>query len=397
MDSRDLYEVIKRGEDSSVQFKMQFNSVDQLAAELCAFSNSEGGRIIVGVSDNGDLIGLDQQQVQKLNQDISNACSQKIDPPISVTTRNIVVKDRLVIVIEVPRGVNKFYMANGRDVWVKVGADKRRASREEIQRLSQESANLYADEGAVEGTTLSDLDLREFRELYEHRTKESFDELNIPVEKLLSNMKLMVEGKCTLAGLLLFGKKPQFKRPSYIVKAVSYLGNDPAGTAYRDSRDIAGTIPQMYKAAMAFLVNNLRMLQQDQSFNSIGILEIPKVALEEAVINALVHRNYYIASNIRIFIFDDRVEIKSPGKLPNTLTVESIQYGIHIERNPVIVSLLRDFEGIPYRGVGTGVQRIQRECDEHGIKVEFQNMENEEQFNVVFYRQSENLPSHSTV
>jgi predicted HTH transcriptional regulator len=277
-------------------------------------------------------------------------------------------------------------MANGRDVWVKVGADKRRASREEIQRLLQESANLFADEGAVEGTSLADLDLREFRELYERRTKESLDDIDVPVEKVLENMKLMEGGKCTLAGLLLLGKKPQHKRPSHIVKAVSYIGNDLAGSEYRDSRDIAGTIPQMFKASIAFLTNNLRMLQKDQDFNSIGILEIPKVALEEAVINALVHRNYYIASNIRIFVFDNRVEIRSPGKLPNTLTVESIQYGIHVERNPIIVSLLRDFEGIPYRGIGSGIQRILRECQQAGVRVEFHNLENEEQFHVVFYR-----------
>jgi len=386
MDLKDLHEVIGRGEDSSLQLKVRFDSVDQLAAELCAFSNSEGGRILVGVSDNGDIVGLDRSQMQKLNQDISNACSQKIDPPISVTTENVVVGDKLVVIIDVPRGANKFYMANGRDIWVKVGADKRRASREEIQRLLQESANLYADEGVVEGTSLKDLDLREFRELYERRTKESLDESHIPVETLLENMKLMVDGKCTLAGLLLFGKKPQYKRPSFVVKAVSYVGNDPAGSEYRDSRDIEGTIPQVYKASIAFLINNLRMLQQEQDFNSIGILEIPKVALEEAVINALVHRNYYIASNIRLFVFDDRVEIKSPGKLPNTLTVESIQYGIHIERNPIIVSFLRDFEGVPYRGVGTGIQRIKRECEESGIEVEFRNLEREDQFHVIFYR-----------
>ncbi len=97
-----------------------------------------------------------------------------------------------------------------------------------------------------------------------------------------------------------------------------------------------------------------------------------------------MHRNYYIASTIRIFVFDNRVEIRSRGKLPNTLTVESIQYGIHVERNPIIVSLLRDFEGIPYRGIGSGIQRILSECQKAGVKVEFYNLENEEQFHVVF-------------
>ena len=87
MDSRDLDGLIRLGEDWSLQLKVRFDSDDQLAAELCAFANSEGGRILVGVSDNGEIVGVDQQQKQNLNQDISNACSQKVDPPISVTTK----------------------------------------------------------------------------------------------------------------------------------------------------------------------------------------------------------------------------------------------------------------------------------------------------------------------
>jgi ATP-dependent DNA helicase RecG len=126
VEAKMLDKLIRRGEDSTLQFKVRFDSVDQLVAELCAFSNSECGTILVGVSDSGEIVGLDQLQVQKLNQDISNACSQQIDPPISVLTKNIVCGDKILVVIDVPRGVNKFYLANRRDVWVKVGADKRR-------------------------------------------------------------------------------------------------------------------------------------------------------------------------------------------------------------------------------------------------------------------------------
>ncbi|MBS4021777.1 MAG: hypothetical protein KGZ79_05085 [Dethiobacter sp.] len=102
--------------------------------------------------------------------------------------------------------------------------------------------------------------------------------------------------------------------------------------------------------------------------------------------SALLHRNYYIASNIRVFVFDNRVEIISPGSLPNTLTVESIKHGIHIERNPIMVSMVKDIPDIPYRGAGTGIQRILRSCRESGIKVEFINDKEGEQFKVVFYR-----------
>lgn len=389
MDALDLVEIVKKGEDSHLQFKERIDSVNALAAEICAFSNSDGGKLLVGVSDHGDIIGLTGEQVGILNQLISNACSQKINPPVSVTTENIPYADKIVVVINVPMGRNKYYTANGTDVWVKMGADKRRAGREEIQRLLQESGNLCADEMIVEFSGLADIDLNLFSNFYERRFNESLDALNIPLDKLLTNMKLLMDGKCTLAGLLLFAKKPQEKKPSFIIKAISFAGNDLSGEQYRDSRDITGNIAVLFPAAMSFLKNQLRMLQGEQGFNTTGILEIPEVALEESVINALLHRNYYIASNIRVFIFDDRVEIISPGSLPNTLTVESIKKGIHIERNPIMASIIKDIPGIPYRGAGTGILRILRKCAETNVQVEFVNDKNAEQFKVIFYRKVE--------
>ena len=386
MDTLELLELIEKSEDSHTQFKERFESIDALAAEICAFSNSNGGDIIVGVSDDGDIIGLDKYEIQKLNEWVSNTCSQKIDPQVNVTTQNIKYLDRLVMVSSVPMGPNKFYMANGKDIWVKVGADKRRAKREEIQRLLQSSGHLYADEMPVENTNLSDFDIDLFKSFYEHRTDEQLTDLDIPLEKLMSNLKLMSNGKLTLAGLLAFGKKPEEKKPQFVVKAVLFPGNSSAVSEYKDSRDISGNILEIFDGGRSFLINNLRWLQEDQNFNTIGILEIPKIALEEALINAIVHRNYFISSNIRIFIFDNRVEIISPGALPNTIDVESIKIGIHIERNPIIVSMLKDFEDIPYRGIGTGIHRILHECKNAGIIVEFIEEKGAEQFKVIFHR-----------
>ena len=386
MDTLELLELIEMGEDSQTQFKERFESIDALAAEICAFSNSNGGNIIVGVSDDGDITGLKKDEIQKLNEWVSNTCSQKIDPQVNVTTQNIKYLDRIVMVISVPIGANKFYMANGKDIWVKVGADKRRAKREEIQRLLQSSGHLYADEMPVENTNLSDFDTDLFKSFYEHRVHEKLEKLDIPLEKLMSNLKLMVDGKLTLAGLLAFGKKPEEKKPQFVIKAVLFPGNSPAVSKYKDSRDISGNIAKTFEASRSFLINNLRMIQKDQHFNTTGILEIPQIALEEALINAIVHRNYFISSNIRIFIFDNRVEIISPGALPNTIDVESIKIGIHIERNPILVSMLKDFEDIPYRGIGTGIHRILHECENAGITVDFIEEKEAEQFKVIFHR-----------
>lgn len=386
MDTLGLIELIEKGEDSETQFKERFDSIDSLAAEICAFSNSNGGNILVGVSDDGEIIGLSIEDVKKLNQWVSNACSQKIDLQVSVTTQNIKYIDKIVMVINVPMGTNKPYMANGKDIWVKVGSDKRRAKREEIQRLLQSSGHLYADEMPVDNTNLSDLDLDLFKAFYENRTDEKFEDIDIHLEKVMSNLKLMTNGKLTLAGLLVFGKKPEERKPQFIIKAVSFFGNSATGGEYKDSRDISGNVPKIFEAGRAFLINNLRKIQKGQHFDTTGILEIPIIALEEALINAIVHRDYFISSNIRIFIFDDRIEIVSPGTLPNTVNVESMKMGIHIERNPILVSLLKDIKEIPYRGIGTGVQRILRECKNAGINVDFVDEKDAEQFKVIFYR-----------
>ncbi len=112
METSELLELIEKGEDSQTQFKERFESIDALAAEICAFSNSNGGNIIVGVSDDGEITGLAKEEIRRLNEWVSGTCSQKIDPQVNVTTQNIKYLDKLVMVISVPSGSNKFYMAN---------------------------------------------------------------------------------------------------------------------------------------------------------------------------------------------------------------------------------------------------------------------------------------------
>ena len=206
MDLAELQEIIRLGEDSKTQFKQSMNSSDALAAEISAFANTKGGKLIIGVNDDGNIVGLSSDEVKVLNQMISNVCSQKIDPSISVTTENIGYGEKIVVVINVPMGTNKFYMANGKDIWIKMGSDKRRAKREELKRLLQESAHLFADEQPVEFTSIKDLDMDLINSFIEVRFGENIEKISIPLDKVLNNMKVMHDDKCTLAGLLLFGK-----------------------------------------------------------------------------------------------------------------------------------------------------------------------------------------------
>lgn len=388
MDSKELIEIIELGEDSKVQFKRMFTSPDSMAAEIGAFANSAGGKILVGVNDDGRIIGLSKGDITKLNQMISNVCSQKIEPTISVITENIRYEDKVVMVINVPIGPNKFHMVNGTDIWVKVGADKRRARREELKRLLQESSNIYADEQVLQNTDLKDLDMDILLEFLENKVGQRYIADKDNINRILNNMKILKGENCTLGGLLLFGKKASLKSSQFYTAAVSWYGTSIAGVEYRESEDIYGNVIRQYKDGMAFIKRQLRKLQKDQDFNTLGILEIPEEALQEALVNAIIHRNYFINSNIRIFNLDDRVEITSPGSLPNTLDVDSIRYGLRAARNPILLSYIKDLPDMPYRGIESGIPRIIESCSKAGIKVDFINKtESGGQFKVVFWKE----------
>jgi predicted HTH transcriptional regulator len=244
--------------------------------------------------------------------------------------------------------------------WMKSGSDKRRVtSHEEIQRMLQGVGLVHADEVPVESTTSRDLNLDHlgafFAKQYGEPLEVALKRDRISIDRLLSNLGLAREAHLNLAGLLLFGSRPQRHRPAFVVKAVSFVGNDPAGDKYRDSEDIGGCLRDLHKGTMSFLTRNLRRLQGEKGFNTEGDLEVPVPALEELVVNMLLHRDYFITAPWRVMIFDSRVELISPGALPNNLTNENIRNGVSVMRNPLIASF--GTKELPYRGLGTGIRR----------------------------------------
>ena len=139
------------------------------------------------------------------------------------------------------------------------------------------------------------------------------------------------------------------------VKAVCYPGNDIHATTYMDSADIFGRIQTQFEESLGFVLRNLRREQNGKGVNTTGEVEIPKIVLEELLANALIHRDYFVSAPIRIFVFDERVEIISPGHLPNNLTVANIRSGNSNIRNPILTSHVPTV--LPYRGLGNGILR----------------------------------------
>lgn len=357
MDEFTLREELLKQEDSTRQFKRQIDGQDHLAKEIVAFLNTRGGRIFVGVDDDGNIVGLPAEKVSSLANLVSNTCSQSINPPCSVLTFNVPTQEGTVVVIEVPDGPDKPYQDKDRQFWVKKGPDKRRVTeRSELRRLLQGGHVTFADTSPVPGTTIADLDVAAIRSFYEQRfPSERLSEDEDELARQLQGIRLMIGERLGMAAVLLFGKKPSVLLPEFTIKAVWFKGDDRGSTEYHDNRCFEGSLQSQYEQGMAFFARwNGRV--QDGSFNSPGRQDIPTFVFEEVLTNALVHRDYFIADSVKLFIFDGRIEVRSPGTLPNSLTAEEALRGIGRDRNPLLLSLA--YQLMNYRGSRSGLKRV---------------------------------------
>ncbi len=384
MTQQELLGKIHAGEDSQTQFKSDVTNADSLAAEMVAFSNLRGGTIYVGVADNGNIAGITKGETRRINQLISNAASQHIKSPITVQTLNVPIDNgNIVIIIHVAEGLDKPYFDKNGIIWLKNGADKRRInSKEELQRLFQAAGLIHADEVPTKA------DISKLDTAYFARFLTSYYQQNLPedleqLKNLLNNMGLAVGNLLSLAGLMLFAKTPQFTKPAFICKAIHFPGNDISVDNYLDSEDFEGKIEEHFKGAMAFVLRSLEKRQAGQGVNALGRPEIPKIVFEELIANALIHRDYFVSAPIRLFVYRDRIELISPGHLPNHLTIQKIEAGNSNIRNPTLASFA--FKGIlPYRGLGTGIRRALTDWP----NISFVDDKDGNQFKVTIFRAS---------
>jgi len=382
MNTTKLIDIINTGETSKVQFKEKITLPDDFAKEIVAMANSLGGLILIGVEDKtGEIKGLTDDELHDYGTRIANIATNNVSPVVYITTEVVLVeieeKKKKILIINICEGINKPYkVSKTLKVYVKQGDTKRQVSdNAEMLRLFQQSGNLLADEMEIYDSCIEDIDQELFQDYFKKEFKVTIEEKGLNFKQALIRKKVLRNDKLTLAGLLFFGKEPQNIKPGFCVKAVSFFGNSISGKNYRSKpADLKGTIPELFEKSMSFLETNLRYLQNEQNFNSIGILEVSRDALIEILINALIHRDYFKNAPIRLFIFDDRIEIISPGKLPNSLTVEDVKYGNPVIRNPQLVKF--SFHTMPFSGIGTGITRALEEQP----NIEFTNDIEGEQF-----------------
>ncbi|MEA3229232.1 MAG: putative DNA binding domain-containing protein [Campylobacterota bacterium] len=383
METLELIERISNGEDSYTQFKEQAVSSKDLAKEFVAFSNAEGGILIFGVADDGEIKGLSTDEIESLGQLIGNVADNNVKPPIHPLIQNMSIGDEKLIIVSIKDGTSKPYATASGDYYIKSSSDKKKISQEELRRLFAESKRLYADEDIVNGSDISDLNSEQFFIFLQEENIQVYEELkqgNLELSTVLENHELARDNQLTLAGNLIFGLNPQKFNKSFYIDCVYFDGDDISVSKFHSKEIVDGSFEKLYKNSIDFIKRNLDKKQEEEEFNSTAKVELDERVFTELIINAIVHRDYYINSSIKIFMFHNRIEIISPGKLTNSLTVEKIKSGISIHRNPILNSICKNV--LPYSGYGSGIKRSLS----INPNIEFINDIDKEEFKCIIFR-----------
>ena len=360
-----IKESIKKGESETVEFKPSLSQMNEIMESISAFSNTKGGMIVIGVSDKGEVLGVDIGK--KTIESLANSIKQITDPMTYPSIYVEEINDKQVMVIEVVEGKQKPVLAFGR-AFMRVGKSNQKLGYEEIRNLALETSKVYWDERVCEDVSLEDFDEEKIEWFL--KTRFTKRKVAIPSQMRFEDVLMNLGGakridsvvKPTNAGILFFCRYPQRFIPLRILCA-RFRGVDLSRTTI-DSLDCSGTLVEIMEQTEEFIRRNMRLFgfRTPFSFRRIDKLEYPIEALREAVLNALVHRDYEAPSDIRVFIFDDRIEITNPGSFPHGTTPEN---PLHIPRNPILCQLMRDIGYI--EKYGTGIYFMKDMCKEWGI------------------------------
>ncbi len=342
MDEIELNHRTARGEDLHTEFKLWPLNVNSLAETLVAFANTDGGQLLLGIDDAGGATGVaDPDQTMRT---VDNVVYNNCEPPLTILQETVThASGAIVVVVNIPKGDQRPYRTNTGRYTIRTTSGRRFASRQELLRLFQASEHMYFDETPISRTTLADLDSRSVERFFAQSQGYTLEQLGLPLERVLSNWKLAQQQQdglhLTFAGTLFFSDQPQHFVPYAYMTAVRFPGIS-LDCNPSDRKRIEGSMPRMLDDAMRFLNIHLPTRHHIQAMEPEVKLELPPDALREALVNACAHRDYTIQSPIRLLIFDDRVEIRSPGGLPNTITLEALPLGVHVLRNPTIYNML---------------------------------------------------------
>ncbi len=340
-------------ESHTLEFKSTLPKNDQIIKTVIGFCNQSGGRLILGVNNDGTIIGIEEEEAMQLMEWLEYTIYQTTTPPIIPKIFSQRIGDKLILVLKVSSGMNKPYYKKSegleRGTYIRVGRSTLRATSDMIEELKWQGRGLSFDIMPVYQANVDDLDLIKLSKFFKKRTQE------IPIsitDEVLKAYKLVSEEHAhvypSVCGILLFGKKVDYWFSEAMIICTHFSG--VSGREAIATRDCTGTLFEQFSNAYEFVLSQI-----NKSFTIKGPrreerFEIPEVAIRELLLNAIIHRNYHLRAPIKIAIYQDRIEIFSPGGFPTPFA--SMKLGLTDVRNMAICKIFRETGYIEKLGTG---------------------------------------------
>ncbi len=331
---------IMLGEDATIEFKREMPRRDSMADEIAAFANTRGGVILIGVDDNSGIVGLDLQQLNRVEKTVVEICNDSIEPTIPIFTEKLRIDEKNLLKIAVPRSFFVHKTANG--YYTRQESSKKEMSTEQLARLFQTRSQPRTtpfEKLPVPNTHKGTLKESLYRRFITENASEDM------IEDLLLKRSLLVqegqEIRASVAGVLMCHETPDDFLYNSFIQAVYYRGKVKDANYQIDAKDFRGPLDQQIIDAFKFVQKHNEVSARKE----IGRIDQPQYSMRavfEAIVNAVVHRDYSKSSSkIRLFMFRDRLELYSPGALANTLTIDKLPYN-QATRNELLARLLSE-------------------------------------------------------
>ena len=370
----ELLEIIANGENSGIEFKRDDIRPEQFAKEVVAMANFQGGRVLFGVEDDGTVSGIQRPDLEEW---VMNVFQSKIHPMILPFYEEVKLDDgKTVAVVSFPIGISKPYVlrhSGKEEIYIRVGTTSRLATREQQMRLFELGGMLHTEVMPVPRTDMSCLDdARLMNYIRDILRDPDVPQSTEAWQARLLGLGFLTEAAgnicCTIAGLILFGKNPRRYLKQAGLRVMAFQGDDKEYQAaldeiidgpmvgrwdidQGDKRLVDGGVIERFMEAMTpFISQESAHVNEElrREMHWFYALE----AVREALINALAHRDWTRFVEIEVSAYSNRLEIISPGTLPNSMTVEKMKAGQRSPRNTIVMEVLRDYGYVDYRGMG---------------------------------------------
>ncbi len=362
MNKEQILKIIESGESQEVEFKESFHSSQDFSKIMCGFANTYGGIILLGINAKKEIIGI-REDTDKTQQKIASS-AQAVSPPILPAIEIHEINNKKIIMAIIQRAIdNTFHTFQG-VIWAKVGSTLKKVEGNQIVDFLRGKQILCFDE-TISDAKIEDLDTKKINEYLNLRKQSDYFKSH-SIEDFLISTKLATkngEFKIKNSAILFFVKNPVFFNPQMEIKLVRFDGREPVKIVAHEL--VQTDLIESIERALSFVKNNLpKSIQIKAEAKREEKLQYPIDVVREAIVNAIAHRNYFSKDAVQIYIFSDRIEITSPGSLPQGLPKELFGT-LSVQRNPLTYRILRDYGYV--EGLGSGVPRMINSMREYGF------------------------------